>query len=163
MNKKLATLGLMTCLILSGCSSADGTTDNGVITLEYWHINSETFAGPTVTEIISRFNDSQDEIYVIEKFVPNNYQGVMQDLQAAVAAKTSPDLVQIGWSYKEYFSNNFSYTDAAQLFENYSDNPTFVAETFENSIRNLAVDENGNMVGFPYGLSVSIRSDDVIV
>ncbi len=143
------------------CSSVSGSekSANGEkIELEYWHINSETFAGPTVTEIIEAFNESQDEIHVTEKFVPNTYQGIMQDLQAEAAAGTSPDLVQIGWSYKEYFSNNFTYTPADELFANYAEEgkESFVDDTYEESIKALAVNAEGEVVGFPYGLSVPV-------
>ncbi len=152
-------------LALAGCSSASATeTSQGssasadVIELEYWHINSETFGGPVVTDIIERFNEAHDNIHVTEKFVPNTYQGIMQDLQAAAAGGTPPDLVQIGWSYKEYFSNNFGYTDAETLFATYGEEgeEAFVENTYEESIRNLAVNEAGEMVGFPYGLSVPV-------
>lgn len=150
-------LSALTIFSLVGCS-ASASDDGGVIELEYWHINSETFGGPVVTEIIAAFNEAHDNINVTEKFVPNTYQGIMQDLQAAAAAGSSPDLVQIGWSYKEYFSNNFSYLDAEELFAQYGDstNATFVDDTYETSIKNLAINEAGDMVGFPYGLSVPV-------
>ncbi len=161
--KKISSIAMAAIVVfnLTACSAPQNSQEaqaTGKIELEYWHINSETFAGPTVTEIIQAFNESQDEIHVTEKFVPNTYQGIMQDLQAEAAAGTSPDLVQIGWSYKEYFSNNFTFTPADELFENYAEDgkDTFVDDTYSEAIKALAINAQGEIVGFPYGLSVPV-------
>lgn len=140
-----------------GGSSSQSASADGKVEIEYWHINSESFAGPTVTEIVKRFNESQDEIVVKEKFA-GDYQGIMQDLQADAAAGTSPDLVQIGWSYKEYFGNNFAYTDANELFEKYGaeEDKNFVNDTYEDSVQALSILDSGEMLGFPYGMSVPV-------
>ncbi len=160
--KKFLALALVGVLAVSavGCGAtgeASGSTDEGStekVEIEYWHINSETFAGPTVTEIVDAFNASQDEIHVTEKFA-GDYLGIMQDLQADAAAGTTPDVVQIGWSFKEYFGNNFGYTDVNELFAD-TETPDFVTETFEDSVKELAVHSNGDMVGVPYGMSVPV-------
>ncbi len=157
--KKMASLWVVAIAVvsLSGCGG-NNQTNAGLVELEYWHINSETFGGPTVTEIIDAFNEAHDDIHVTEKFVPNTYQGIMQDLQSSAAAGKSPDIVQIGWSYKEYFSNNFDYLDAESLFTKYGskEDANFVDDTYEEAIKNLAVNEAGDVVGFPYGLSVPV-------
>ncbi len=163
--KKVASLFAASTLLLSmaACGGADatggteGSESGDKIEIEYWHINSETFAGPTVTEIVEDFNASQDRIVVTEKFA-SNYMAIMQDLQADAAAGTSPDLVQIGWSYLEYFGNNFGYTDANELFATYGgeENANFVNDTFEESVSSLAIHSNGDMLGTAYGMSVPV-------
>ncbi|WP_317855598.1 ABC transporter substrate-binding protein [Chakrabartyella piscis] len=142
----------------TGCgttASSSTTTADGKVEIEYWHINSESFAGPTVTDIVKRFNESQDEIVVKEKYI-GEYQSIMQNLQADAAVGTSPDLVQIGWSYKEYFGNNFAYTDPNELFAEYGTEETknFIDDTYAESVQALAVLDSGEMLGMPYGMSI---------
>lgn len=61
-------------------------------------------------ELVRQFNESNDHIEVVAKYNPDMYKGLMQNLQAEAAAGNSPALVQIGWAFLDYFSNNFSYT-----------------------------------------------------
>lgn len=68
------------------------------------------------------------------------YQGLMQNLQSAVAAGKAPALVQIGWSYREYFSNNFSYVEPQSIIEkHFPDDKNYLEEKFLNNILELAV------------------------
>lgn len=77
--------------------------------IEYWHCNAETQGGLVVDELVKQFNESNDHIQVVAKYNPDMYKGLMQNLQAEAAAGNSPALVQIGWAFLDYFSNNFSY------------------------------------------------------
>ena len=99
--------------VLAACNPSDSnqSTGGGPIEIEYWYPNAETQGGKTVTELIEKFNESQDKIVVKGVYNSGMYQGLMQNLQSAAAAGKSPALVQIGWSYREYFSNNFNYVE----------------------------------------------------
>ena len=61
------------------------------VTIEYWHINSPTFGGPAVTELVKLFESRNPEIKIAEKFQPGVYTGLMQQLQVSLAAKRPPD------------------------------------------------------------------------
>ncbi|CAK9330937.1 hypothetical protein [Thermoanaerobacter kivui] len=50
------------------------------VTIEYWHVNTENFGGPTVRELVEEFNKTHSKIKVTDKFNPNSYTGLMQNL-----------------------------------------------------------------------------------
>ncbi len=159
--KKCVTTGLSLSLLLTltACNddsktSAQNKASNEPITINYWHINSETFGGPKVAELVKQFNETHPNIIVREKFVPASYVGIMQEMQAAAVTDTVPDVVQIGWPYLEYFSNNFNYTTPQDLVKNFTpEKPNYLSETFVDSILKLTSNEEGETVGFPYGIS----------
>lgn len=67
------------------------------------------------------------------------YKGLMQNLQASVASNTTPDVVQVGWAFKDYFSENFEYTDPEKLVKEVSpDESNYFKENFLDNIMNLA-------------------------
>ncbi len=146
-------------LTLTACNdesntSAQNGSSNEPVTINYWHVNSETFGGPKVAELVAKFNETHPHIIVKEKFVPANYVGIMQELQAAAVTDTVADVVQIGWPYLEYFSNNFNYTTPQDLIKEFAPNtPNYLDETFVSSILKLTLNEEGKTVGFPYGIS----------
>ncbi|MDY5332569.1 MAG: ABC transporter substrate-binding protein [Porcincola intestinalis] len=129
-----------------------GDTDK--IKIEYWHCNSEEQGGKTVDELVQKFNESNDRIEVTAKYNPDMYKGLMQNLQAEAATGNYPAVVQIGWAFLDYFSNNFSYTspqDAIDKFD--SEDSTFLSDNFLPNVLNLAVNSKGDQVGIPYSLS----------
>mgnify|MGYP000007735695 CR=1 FL=1 len=82
---------------------AENTKNNEDKTvIEYWHINSETVGGKTVDELVKEFNESNNEIEVVARYNPEEYKGLMQNLQAETAAGNAPAVVQIGWTYLNY-------------------------------------------------------------
>ncbi len=155
----LSTLSLSLMLALTACNdetktSAQNSTSNEPITINYWHVNSETFGGPKVSELVAKFNETHPNIIVKDKFVPSNYVGIMQEMQAAAVTDTIPDVVQIGWPYLEYFSNNFNYTQPQDLVKEFApEKPNYLDDTFVDSILKLTLNEEGKTVGFPYGIS----------
>lgn len=72
----------------------------GRVTIEYWHVNADTLGGKTVNELVDKYNQSQDKVKVVAKYNPDMYKGLMQNLQASVASKEIPDVVQVGWALK---------------------------------------------------------------
>lgn len=102
-------------------SGTGGNSSSGEKTvIEYWHCNAETQGGLVVDDLVKQFNESNDHIQVVAKYNPDMYKGLMQNLQAEAAAGNSPALVQIGWAFLDYFSNNFSYVspqDAIDRFD----------------------------------------------
>ena len=122
--------------------------------IEYWHCNAETQGGLVVDELVKKFNESNDHIEVVAKYNPDMYKGLMQNLQAEAATGHSPALVQIGWAFLDYFSNNFQYVapqDAIDRFD--KDDATFLQDKFLPNVLELAVNSDGQQVGIPYSLS----------
>lgn len=139
----------------SGNSQTAGSGEKTVI--EYWHCNAETQGGLAVEELVDRFNESNDHIQVVAKYNPDMYKGLMQNLQAEAATGNTPALVQIGWAFLDYFSNNFSYVspqDAIDRFD--SGDATFLQDKFLPNILELAVNSEGDQVGIPYSVSTPV-------
>lgn len=153
---------LVALITLSACGGGaskkeDTATADGKIKVEYWHVNAETQGGITVDELVKTFNESQDEIEVVAKYNPDMYKGLMQNLQAEVAAGNHPDIVQVGWAFLDYFSNNFEYQDPLAVNEKYdTEEPAFLKDNFLPNILDLAKDSQGNQVGVPYSLSTPV-------
>ncbi len=169
----LMAAGLMSCTVQSASASkeegesvesasemsAEGSESNEeAITIEFWHKHSDQDGGTAIGEILKEFNESQDKVIAEHKFVSGGYQGIMRDLQAEVAAGRGPEIVQVGYTFSEYFSDNFSYTPASELFVNYGsdEDKNFLDDTYEESIKTLSLNQAGDIVGFPYAVSVPV-------
>ncbi|MDD3368112.1 MAG: ABC transporter substrate-binding protein [Lachnospiraceae bacterium] len=134
----------------AGSESASGEK----IKIEYWHCNADDQGGKTVEDLVSAFNESNDHIEVVAKYNPDMYKGLMQNLQAEVATGKSPAVVQIGWAFLDYFSNNFSYISPQDAIDKYdTEDPTFLTGNFLPNVLELAVNSDGSQVGIPYSLS----------
>ncbi|MFT8707941.1 MAG: ABC transporter substrate-binding protein [Sporolactobacillus sp.] len=148
------TLGLAGC----GASSASGdTTQSGKKTvIEYWHVNAQTQGGQAVDQLIKKFNAQSKDVKVVGKYNPDMYKGLMQNLQAEKAAGKSPAIVQVGWAYLDYFSNNFSYLDPNEAIKKYdSKDPNFLTDNFLPNVLALAKTKKGQ-VGIPYSMSTPV-------
>ncbi len=127
------------------------------VQIEYWHPNADTQGGQTVIELVEKFNASQDEVEVTEVYNSGMYQGIMQNMQTAAAAGSTPAVVQIGWSYREYFANNFPFTEPQTVIEEYfEEDANFINEKFAENIYALATSNDGLQAGLPYSLSVPV-------
>lgn len=143
---------VLAALSLVACGNSENEGENeGAVTIEYWHPNADTQGGQTVEALVEEFNGSQDDVIVKAVYNDGMYQGIMQNLQTQAAAGETPALIQIGWSYREYFANNFSFTSPKE----YGDESYF-SEKFEDNIYALATANDGSQVGTPYSLSVPV-------
>ena len=135
-------------------NNADNTASGDKVKIEYWHCNAETQGGLTVDELVKKFNEENDHIEVVAKYNPDMYKGLMQNLQAETAAGNTPALVQIGWAFLDYFSNNFEYTTPQEAIDKFdSEDKNFLSDNFLPNVLNLAVNSDGVQVGIPYSLS----------
>lgn len=104
-------------------------------------------------EFIDEFNASQDKIEVEGRF-NNGYDELLKNLQADTAAGNAPSIVQVSWSNIEYFPANFSYISPEEVISNYfPEDETFLTDTFDESILNLARNSEGTLAGVPYSIS----------
>ncbi|QQK07192.1 ABC transporter substrate-binding protein [Miniphocaeibacter halophilus] len=153
----ILTMGIVS---LTACNSSNANIKDTEgkasekVKIEYWHVNADTQGGKTVKEIVDSFNKSQDKIEVVEKYNPDMYKGLMQNMQASIASGISPDIVQVGWAFLDYFSENFEYSEPQEIIDEFDkENSSFLTDNFLPNILNLAKNKEGKQVGIPYSLS----------
>ncbi|MBP2632325.1 MAG: glycerol-3-phosphate transporter substrate-binding protein [Firmicutes bacterium] len=158
---KSLVIGLCSTLLLAGCGSsspagsADGNSKK--IKIEYWHVNAETQGGKTVDQLVKEFNAQSKDVEVVARYNPDMYKGLMQNLQAEVATGKSPAVVQIGWAFLDYFSNNFQYVEPQKIIDaNFPEDKTFLQDKFLPNILGLAKNSKESQVGIPYSLSTPV-------
>lgn len=159
-------LSLVTA-ILAACGGAESTgqeakadeeAGSGEKTeIEYWHVNAETQGGASVEKLVEDFNAESDTVEVTARYNPDMYAGLMSNLQADVAAGNSPAVVQVGWAFLDYFSENFHYVEPQQVIEEFhEEDADFLEENFLPNVLDLAVNSDGSQVGVPYSLSTPV-------
>ncbi len=137
-----------------GSAGDDAAASGEKVKIEYWHVNAETQGGKTVEELVEEFNAQSDTVEVVAKFNPDMYKGLMQNLQAEAAAGNAPAVVQIGWAFLDYFSNNFSYVEPQSIIDqHFEEDKTFLTDHFLPNVMDLAKNSEGSQVGIPYSLS----------
>lgn len=170
MKKVVRTLSMFLAgiTLLSGCASVGNETVSaqsaaksegkpGKTVIEYWHVNAETQGGLTVEELVKNFNENNDHIEVVARYNPDMYKGLMQNLQAESATGNTPAVVQIGWAFLDYFSNNFEYSEPQDVIDTYHpEDKTFLKDNFLENILKLAKNSGGSQVGIPYSLSTPV-------
>lgn len=167
MKKKLVSILLTATMLLSitACGKTaetnknEETTSSEGVTIEYWHINSETQGGPVVDELIQEFNETNDKgITVVGKFNANAYAGVAQNLQAELAIGECPGVVQVGWNYLNYFAENFpQYVGPETIIREYApEDEGYLQEMLEDNIIELGTAVNGEILGLPYAASTPV-------
>lgn len=162
MKKKLAALLLAaaSAMVFTGCGSSDNQSKGGVdkkVQIEYWHVASESFGGTTVKELVADFNAKHPNIQVVEKYNPDMYKGLTQNLQAAIASGKNPDVVQMGWSYLNYAAENLKYTDLQTMIEKQApEDKNFLKENYLPNVLALAQTDDGKQIGIPYSISVPV-------
>ena len=144
---------------VSSDGEAAAAEEYPAVTIEYWHINSETQGGPVVEELIKKFNETNGKnITVVGKFNANAYQGVAQNLQAELAIGNYPGVVQVGYNYLNYFAENFpQYMGPKKIIEQYApEDAGYLEEMLEPNIIELGTAVNGEMLGLPYAASTPV-------
>src|SRR5699024_10316936 len=114
----------------------------------------ETQGGNTVDQLVEEFNAQSDTVEVVARYNPDMYAGLMSNMQAEVASGNSPAVVQVGWAFLDYFSENFEYVEPQEVIENYhEEDTTFLEDNFLPNILELGQNAEGTQVGIPYSLS----------
>lgn len=152
-------LGLVSMTLLAGCGSQNtaAPAEGKKTRIEYWHVNAETQGGKTVEQLVKDFNAQSKTVEVVARYNPDMYKGLMQNLQAEAATGKSPAVVQIGWAFLDYFSNNFRYAEPQAVIDAYfPQDKTFLQDNFLPNIMALAKNSRGSQVGLPYSLSTPV-------
>ena len=145
MKKKLAAIltAMLLLGVMGGCAAAAPTK------ITFWHVFSETFGGPQIAEMVSAFNSSQSEIEVVPVYNPDMYPGLMRNLQAEAAAGSYPSLTVTGYSFLDFFAENFAFKNIREL------DAAWLDEVFPANIQGLA-SVGGAQVGIPKAISAPI-------
>ncbi len=149
---------IIVATIFTACSKKEAkTNEDGKIKINYYHVNAETQGGIAVADLVDNFNKNNDHIEVVATYNPDMYKGLMQNLQAKQAAGELPGLVQVGWAFLDYFSNNFDYVSPQDAIDKFDkDDPNFLKDNFLENILDLAKNSDGDQVGIPYSLSTPV-------
>ncbi|MDQ0203348.1 ABC transporter substrate-binding protein [Pectinatus haikarae] len=158
---KAVAAALMTASLLTGCGNDNAGSEQSAqgdkVKIEYWHVNAETQGGKTVQELVDKFNAQSKDVEVVARYNPDMYKGLMQNLQAEAAAGKSPAVVQVGWAFLDYFSNNFTYSAPQKIIDkDFSDDKNFLQDNFLPNVLDLAKNSKGDQVGIPYSLSTPV-------
>lgn len=157
--KKILAAGMVSLLAAAALTGCDGENKNAdsaqKVQIEYWHVAAESFGGATVKELVADFNKTHPNIEVVEKYNPDMYKGLTQNLQAAMASGKNPDVVQMGYSFLNYAAENLKYTDLNVAFKEAGD-ANFMQDNFLPNVLNLAQTEDGKQIGLPYSVSVPV-------
>ncbi len=152
--KKAISLAMVAMTSLSMIPGGVTASAQEKVQINYWHVNADTQGGKIVDELVKKFNESQDEIEVVATFNPDMYKGLMQNMQAAVAGGNTPDVVQIGWAFVDYFSENFEYNTPQSIIDQFdAENKNYLEDNFLENVLDLAVNKDGELVGLPYSIS----------
>ncbi|MDR1137242.1 MAG: extracellular solute-binding protein, partial [Synergistaceae bacterium] len=152
--KKFVIVSLAGVLFTACGIGTAAAASGGKTVIEYWHVNAETQGGLAVDELVKAFNAQSGTVEVIARYNPDMYKGLMQNLQAEAATGRSPAIVQVGWAFLDYFSNNFGYVYPQAVIDAFfPEDKNFIADNFLPNIIDLARNSSGNLVGLAYSLS----------
>ncbi len=151
-------IGAFTIAALGCGSSQNASSKNpGKVMIEYWHVNAESFGGPAVKQLVEQFNKENPDIEVVEKYNPDMYKGLTQNLQAAMASGKNPDVVQMGYSYLNYAGENLKYASIPDIITKLSpEDNTYLQDNFLPNVLSLATTDDGKQIGLPYSVSVPV-------
>lgn len=145
----LAGLGAGGLAACGGERDAQGGSGEPV-TIEYWHVNDETFGGPAIEELVSRFNERNQGVTVRQRFQDGLYEGLLENLQTSLAANDPPDVAQMGYPYLDYVTNNFPFSSMEDLADQYGSEGFFGG--FPEDVLELGR-VGGRQVAMPYAIS----------
>ena len=123
------------------------------VTVQYWHINTENFGAPALKELVAEFQKRNPNIRIEERFQQGSYTGLLQNLQASIAAGNPPDVVQIGYLFTNYVQENFPFVPLNQLVKA-GGGEEFV-KRFPANVMALG-QSDGVQIGMPYSLSNTV-------
>jgi len=146
------TIRLLLVALLIFVSAAPPAADAAdPVTIEYWHINSPTFGGPAVKELVQVFEAKHPGIKIAEKFQPGVYTGLMQQLQVSLAAKRPPAVAQIGYNLTAYAAGQFPHV----LLDKYRQSDPAFFKGIPDNIMTLG-NLSGGLHGIPFGVSTPV-------
>lgn len=118
------------------------------VEIEFWNI----WGGELIDSLVEKYNSSQSKVKVTPVFVQNSYEGIVEKLQVQAAAKKLPDIVGNGLLYTR-FANDVMH---AVPLEPFIEKDGYDLADFFPTMLNLGKNEQGQLIGMPYGISTPI-------
>ncbi|QIA27718.1 ABC transporter substrate-binding protein [Thermaerobacter sp. PB12/4term] len=150
-------MAMLVTTVTAGCggaptsASGGGSSAGGPVTIEYWHVNSADWGGPATDEIVRRFNQSHPDIRVEAKFIPGNYKGIIENVQAAVAAGRPPAVIQVGYNFLDYVAQNLPHLPVEEAARRDTNDPDFLSNFLPQVLDLGRV--GGKLEGMPFSIS----------
>ncbi len=126
------------------------------VNLQYININSESMGGEKVQAMVDEFNKSNDKNITVEfNYISGNYQEIASEVQSYLAAGQDVGVVQVGYSYINYFAENFpQLQDINNVISTYApEDSAYLSEVYDEPVLNLGQALNGELAGLSYGMS----------
>lgn len=153
--KVLLTTLICTLLInLTGCGGSNtntGKSSSGKsepIEITYLHINPEKSGGEMINAYAEEFNKKQDK-YVVKPVFKESYTEIMQQLQADSAAGKPPSVIQVGYYWLHYFTDNYTFQDMKTIDASYLD-------SYLPNVIDIVSTKDGKVAGIPYSFSTPV-------
>ncbi|WP_372631674.1 ABC transporter substrate-binding protein [Cohnella sp.] len=132
----------------SGSGGAASLQPSEPVEIEFWNI----WGGELIDSLVNEYNSSQSKVKVKSVFVQNGYEGIVEKLQVQAAAKKLPDIVSNGLLYTR-FANDVMH---ASPLEPFIERDGYDMSDFFPTMLNLGKNEQGQLIGLPYGISTPI-------
>ncbi|HEY8496988.1 MAG TPA: ABC transporter substrate-binding protein [Limnochordales bacterium] len=149
--RRWAVLGLVVALVL-GTAGIAGAQQ---VHIEYWHINSATFGGAAVKEAVERFHELHPDIRVTDRFQQGDYGGLLNNLQAALAAGSPPAVAQIGYNYRSFAFEQVPHVPFEAFRDSDPEYDEFISN-FVDGVLGLGQDPKGVQRAIPLAVSVPL-------
>lgn len=153
------TLSLVACGGGESSTSKSGSEEWPETKLQYININSESMGSAEVQALVDKFNETNDKNITVEfNFVSSAYPEIAAEVQSYLAAGQDVGVVQVGYSYINYFAENFpQMQDINEVINTYApEDKTFLTETYDEAVLDLGYALNGKLAGLAYGMSTPI-------
>ncbi|WP_178023479.1 ABC transporter substrate-binding protein [uncultured Paenibacillus sp.] len=132
----------------SGSANAASPQASEPVEIEFWNI----WGGELIDSLVEEYNSSQSQVKVKSVFVQNSYEGIVEKLQVQAAAKKLPDVVSNGLLYTRFASDVMH----AVPLEPFIERDGYEMSDFFPTMLNLGKNEQGQLIGLPYGISTPI-------
>lgn len=129
------------------------------VTIHYLNINSESMGGPDIQALVQKFNETNGKNITVEfDFISGLYAEIASTVQSYLMAGEDVGVVQCGYSYLNYYAENFpQMQDINDVIANYDpDNANFLDEYYEDNVLQMGLAVNGKQVGLPYAMSAPV-------
>lgn len=145
----------MLCAVVAFVFGVFATVHAQPVHIEYWHINSATFGGDAVKESVAKFEAINPDVRVTERFQQGDYGGLLNNLQAALAANRPPAVAQVGYNYRSFVFDEVPHIPISSYQDIDPDYDAFV-DSFVDGILGLGQDQNGVQRAIPLAVSVPL-------
>lgn len=120
--------------------------------IEFMHIHGGK-PGETVTAIVDAYNSSQQQFRVKATFVQGSYEGILERLQALVAARKLPAVTQSGFQYTLFMEQNMPIAPLQPFVER----DQFPLDKFFPSMISLGKSTDGKQqIAVPFAVSTPV-------